>query len=56
MVLQGLREVYLDFNPNKCCFGAQNDAPPNSFVDSNVNPKVKTMEKGVGVHFFVCNI
>ncbi len=25
------------------------DAPPNSLKDSNANPKVKTMEKGVRV-------
>ncbi len=25
------------------------DAPPNPLEDSNVNPKMKTMEEGVGV-------
>jgi hypothetical protein len=56
MVVQRLKEVHFEVNPNKCCFGAQSDAPPNSFIDSNVNPKVKTMEEGVGVHSFAHNI
>ncbi len=28
------------------------NAPPNSLIDSNVYPKVKTMEEGVGVYSF----
>jgi hypothetical protein len=29
-------------------FKISSDAPPNSLKNSNVNPKVKMMEKGVG--------
>jgi hypothetical protein len=32
------------------------DAPPKSFKYSNVNPKVKTMEEGIGVRSLVCSI
>ncbi len=32
------------------------DAPQNSLIDSNASPKMKTTEKGVGVHFFIGNI
>jgi len=36
---------------------ALSDTPPHSLKDSNVNPKVETMEeKGVGVHSLVCSI
>jgi hypothetical protein len=31
------------------------DAPPNSLIDSNASPKMKTTEKGVGVCSFACN-
>jgi hypothetical protein len=54
MVSQRLRKVHLKLNPNKCYFGVQSDAPPNFFIDSNSNPKMKTMqEEGVGVCSFV---
>jgi hypothetical protein len=32
------------------------DAPPNSLKNSNASPKMKTMEEGVEVRFFVRNI
>jgi hypothetical protein len=36
---------------------ALSNTPPHSLKDSNVNPKVETMEeKGVGVHSLVCSI
>jgi len=38
-------------NPKTCAFI---DAPTHSLKDSNVNPKVKTIE-GVGVHSLACN-
>jgi len=56
MVFHRLRKVHLKFNPNKCCFGAHSDAPPNSFIKSNVNPKVQTMKEGVGACSFIHNI
>jgi hypothetical protein len=55
MVFQRLRKVHLKFNPKKCCFGAQSDAPPNSFIKSNVNPKVQTTKEGVGACSFAHN-
>ncbi len=33
------------------------DAPPNSLINSNASPKVKTMEEEkVGAHSITCNI
>jgi hypothetical protein len=32
------------------------DAPPNSLIDSTMNPKVKIMEEGVGIRSLVRNI
>jgi hypothetical protein len=32
------------------------DAPSHSLKDSNANPKVKTMEEGVGVRFLTRSI
>jgi hypothetical protein len=32
------------------------DALPNSLIDSNANPKVKTLEEGVGARFLTCSI
>jgi len=34
----------------------RNDTPLNFLKDSNVNPKVKTMEERTGVHSLVHNI
>jgi hypothetical protein len=32
------------------------NTPPNSLIDSNVNPRLKiTKEKGIGVYSFACN-
>ncbi len=36
--------------------GMHNDVPPNSLKDSNANPNMKTMEKGVGAHSITPNI
>jgi len=31
------------------------DALPNSLIDSNANPKVKTLEEGIGARFLACS-
>jgi hypothetical protein len=31
------------------------DEPPNSLIDSNANPKVKTTKEGIRVHSFIHN-
>jgi hypothetical protein len=37
------------------CVVAFFDTPPNSLKDSNVNLKMKTIEKRIGVHFLAYN-
>jgi len=34
----------------------QDDAPPNSWKDSNANPKMKTIKEGIGERSLTCNI
>ncbi len=36
-------------------FGGLSDTPPNSLEDSNVSPKVKITEEGIGVRSFACS-
>jgi hypothetical protein len=41
---------------HKKCIEVKIDTPPNSLIDSNANPKVKTMEEGVGACSLTCSI
>jgi hypothetical protein len=49
-----LKKIKKDFSFVKGCF---HDVwhTPNSFKDSNVNPKMKTLKKGIGVRSLVHN-